>query len=64
MRLTEIILINNWVKRMVLGWLKVITRVNLGNHKIGQGNFKFVREFHKPMAVATMFYIHMPLSQS
>ena len=32
-----------------------MARANLGNHKIGQGNFKVVGEFQKPMAVATMF---------
>ena len=51
MRLTEIILINIWVERIVVGWLKVITRANLGN-------FKIFREFHKAMAVVTMLYIH------
>ena len=55
MRLTEIILINIWVERMVVG--QVITRANLGN-------FKIFREFHKAMAVVTMLYIHALLSQS
>ena len=64
MRLTESILINNWVERMVVGWLEVITRANLGNCKTGQGNFLFVWEFRKPMAVATMLQIHVLLSQS
>ena len=49
---------------MVVGWLEVITRANLGNCKTGQGNFKFAEEFRKPMAVATMLQIHVLLSQS
>ena len=64
MRLTESILVNNWVERMVVGWLEVITRANLGNFKTGQGNFKFSGKFRKPMAVATMLQIHVLLSQS
>ena len=64
MRLTETILINNWVERMVVGWLEVITRANLGNYKTGQEKFKFAGKFHKPMAVATMLQIHVLLSQS
>ena len=49
---------------MVVGWLEVITRANLGNCKTGQENFKFAGEFCKPMAVATMLQIHVLLSQS
>ena len=46
MRLTESVLINNWVERMVVGWLEVITRANLGNCKTGQENFTFAGKFH------------------
>ena len=44
MRLTESILINNWVERMVVGWLEVTTESNLGNCKTNQENFYFCRE--------------------
>ena len=46
MRLTESVLINNWVERMVVGWSEVITRANLGNCKTGQENFTFAGKFH------------------
>ena len=46
MRLTESVLINNWVERMVVGWSEVITRANLGNCKTGQENFTFPGKFH------------------
>ena len=46
MRLTESILINNWVERMVVGWSEVITRANLKNCKTGQENFTFAGKFH------------------
>lgn len=37
--------------------LEVITRASLWIYKIGQGNFTFVSEFHKPMPLPTMLYI-------
>ena len=36
MTITEIISMNNWLERMVVGVLEVIARPNLENHKIGQ----------------------------
>ena len=58
MRLTEIILINIWVERMVVGVVE-------GHHlRANLGNFKIFREFHKAMAAVTMLYIHALLSQS
>ena len=46
MRLTESVLINNWVERMVVGWLEVTTESNLGNCKTNQENFTFAGKFH------------------
>ena len=61
MKITEIILMNNWVERMVVGcWRSSLDPI----WEIINWSGKFVGEFQKPMAVATMFYIHVLLSQS
>ena len=44
--MSESVLINNWVERMVVGWLEVTTESNLGNCKTSQENFTFAGKFH------------------